>query len=65
MIASAFVIYRNRDDDGDMNIEGPYSICEDIFQFSYNEPQDGVQQRFSQWLNEVVVLGIDQWRRQL
>lgn len=65
MAASAFMEYRDRSEGQEPTLEGPYVICKEVFQFSYNENQTAVEKRFGQWLNEVTLTGLDQWRRQL
>ncbi|HEX9756615.1 MAG TPA: hypothetical protein VGB26_02290 [Nitrospiria bacterium] len=68
MAASAFMEYReyrDKEDDQEPTLEGPYLLCEDVFQFSYNEDKQVVSQRFQEWLNDAVLAGLDQWRRQL
>ena len=65
MAASSFMEYRDRSEDGEVTIEGPYPVCKDIFQFSYNEQEQEIVERFQQWLNDALLVGLDQWRRQL
>lgn len=65
MAVSAFMEYRDRGEEDEIDIEGPYILCKDVFQFSYNESEDSVSDRFEPWLNEVMITGLDQWRRQL
>ncbi|MFQ5615924.1 MAG: hypothetical protein ACE5GO_05630 [Anaerolineales bacterium] len=57
--------YRDRTENDEVTVEGPYSLSEDLFQFSYNEAEQVVVARFENWLNEIVLVGLDQWRRQL
>lgn len=65
LIVSAFILYRNKGDETDTGPEGPFPVCKEVFQFSYQETTQGVKERFIPWLREVVLLGLDQWRRQL
>ena len=65
MVASAFLEFRDRTEDNEVTVEGPYALTEDLFQFSYNESPPVVIDRFERWLDEVVLIGLDQWRRQL
>ncbi len=64
MAASAFVDHRDRSDE-ETTIEGPYPACRELFQFSYRDKNGPLTQRFDKWLAEVILLGLDQWRRQL
>lgn len=67
MAASAFIEFRDRDrsDDEEPRVEGPYVLCEEVFQFAHNEGADAVERRFREWLDDSLVAGLDQWRRQL
>ncbi|CAN2040500.1 Filamentation induced by cAMP protein fic [Candidatus Magnetomoraceae bacterium gMMP-15] len=65
MVASAFIIYRDVNGDNEITVDGPYTICKNIFQFSYNENEDEIKKRFDIWIKNVILFGIDEWRRQL
>ncbi|MHB9024347.1 MAG: Fic family protein [Armatimonadota bacterium] len=65
LAASAFIEYRQRNEDGDVSVEGPYKLCEEVFQFAYTESRETVLERFTDWLNNVILSGFDQWRRSL
>lgn len=63
MAASAFLEYKGEAENGED--EGPYPLCSEPFQFSIKEDKEAILKRFKLWLNEVIVVGLDQWRRQL
>ncbi len=67
MAASAFIAYRDKQkkEKTDGGVSTPNALSEDCFQFSYSEKEASVAERFKQWLNEVVLLGLDHWRRQV
>jgi Fic family protein len=65
MAVSAFMEYRGRSEDNEVSLEGPYPVSDDVFQFSFREPEAEVKQRFEDWLNRIILVGLDQWRRQL
>lgn len=66
LAASAFIEYRERSDFENMEEpEGPYPLCTEPFQFSVREDETTILKRFKVWLTQVVVAGLDQWRRQL
>ena len=62
---SAFIQYRDYNDDGQATLEGPHVICDDLFQFSYIEDSDQVEARFNPWLNRCILTGLEEWRKQL
>lgn len=65
LAVSAFVEYRDRDETGTAIIDNPHRICQEVFQFSYQEQPDDVEARFIPWLDDVILAGLDEWRRQL
>jgi hypothetical protein len=48
-----------------VSVDGPYPVCREIFQFSYKEEEKNVRSRFEKWLRDVILFGVDEWRRQL
>lgn len=65
MAVSAFMEFRDRKEDSEVSVDGPHAISREVFEFSYNESVEVIEQRFERWLSEVIVIGLDQWRRQL
>ncbi len=65
MVASSFIIYRDVNGDNEVTVDGPYSISKNIFQFAYNEGENEISKRFYIWIKNVILFGIDEWRRQL
>jgi hypothetical protein len=64
MAASAFALYRDRQEEESV-VNGPYALCDSVFQFTYTEDIDHITERFRAWLAPVLRNGLDQWRRQL
>lgn len=62
---SAFVEYRDRSEGGEPVVDGPYQIMDELFQCYYNENENQIVSRFEKWLETVVLLGLEHWRRQL
>ncbi len=65
LAASAFLEYREKAEDEETRIVGPYDVARESFQFSYQEDPDLIKQRFDNWLRETIVIGLEQWRQQL
>jgi Fic family protein len=65
MAGSAFILYRDMNGDKEVTVDGPYTVSKNIFQFAYNENQHEISSRFDIWIKDVVLFGIDEWRRQL
>ena len=64
MAASAFLQFKDATEDGYVD-EALHTLCTDIFQFSYNDPETLIMERYEAWMNEVILTGLDQWRRQI
>jgi fido (protein-threonine AMPylation protein) len=65
MAVSGFLEFRSGSDSEDIMPEGPYTVCTDIFQFSYRDQLAEVIERFKPWLEETLLIGLEQWRKQL
>jgi hypothetical protein len=65
MAVTAFMEFRDKKEDGEVSIDGPHVLSREVFQFSYGEQETSVAERFDHWLSNVVLLGLDQWRKQL
>jgi Fic family protein len=65
MAATAFLEHRDRGQDGEIAIDGPHKLSKEIFQYSHKENEDSVVSRFEHFLDEVLLMGLEQWRRQL
>jgi Fic family protein len=65
IVVSAFIIYRDVSGDEKVSTDGPYTISKNVFQLAYNESEHDIIKRFDIWLKDVVLFGIDEWRRQL
>ncbi len=63
--ASAYLEYRQRAAEDEISVEGPYALCDQVFQFAYSESKDKVIARFGGWIERVILAGLDQWRRSL
>jgi Fic family protein len=61
--ASAFMKVRDKGEEGVVADEGPYALTDEIFQFAYNEDEEVVRQRFNLWFRDVVLAGVEMWRR--
>ena len=64
MVASAFLQFKDAGEDGEAE-EAQHTLCTDIFQFSYNDPEPLIVERYEAWMNEIILTGLDQWRRQI
>ena len=65
LVATAFLEYRQTEEDGKTATDGLRALCEEPFEFSYFDEPQRLEARFRKWLNDVILMGLDDWRRQL
>jgi len=65
MAISAFLDFRAEEETLEINYDGPYAICSNIFQFSYKDEEKKLLARYKDWLEECILIGLEQWRKQL
>ena len=49
LAVSAFIEYRQHNEGGDISVEGPYKLSDEVLQFAYTESEEKVIERFSLW----------------
>ena len=52
---------RVRDDNGGYETEGEAALSDEVFQFNYKENLEDVQERFQEWLEQVIERGLAAW----
>ena len=67
VLGCAAMIYTKEEkaESGDKNIGEIHSLSEEPFEFSYVEDATDVQRRFRQWLDRIVLLGLNRWQKSL
>jgi Fic family protein len=65
MAANAFFARRDVDEDGRSDTGPIASLAKTPFSFTYREKVPEIERRFAIWLNEVLAIGMEEWRRQL
>jgi fido (protein-threonine AMPylation protein) len=65
MAVSAFLEFRSGTESDEVMPVGPYPANTDIFQFSYRDEPAQVIERFKPWLEDTILIGLEQWRKQL
>lgn len=65
MAISAFLDFRTGPEAVELSYDGPYAICSNIFQFSYRDEEKQLMNRYKDWLEESILIGLEQWRKQL
>ena len=65
LAVSACLFRREQTESGDREIAGLTPLSSEIFQVNYAEPADQAAARFSAWIEEVLVRGLETWRQGL
>ena len=64
LVAVSMCFYRRqRDDDGESQIIELQPVTDSVFQINYEEAAESVKERFRSWLEDSLVMGLDQWNR--
>ena len=65
MAVSALLDFRVEEETAEASYDGPYAMCSNIFQFSYEDEENQLLNRYKDWLEETILIGLEQWRKQL
>ncbi len=65
MAVSAFSYEKDEDEDGERRVINTHKICNNTFQFSYNEDFREIEHRFKEWLIESIHSGLQFWKEDL
>ena len=65
MAVSAFSYEKDEDEDGERRVTNIHKICDDTFQFSYNEDYREIEHRFKEWLIKSITNGLEIWKGDL
>ena len=64
LVAVSMCFYRRQqDDDGENQIIELQPVSDDVFQINYEESAEAVKERFSSWLEDSLIMALDQWNR--
>jgi hypothetical protein len=66
MICTACGYRRSSSDETNpTSVEDLQPLSTTPFEFTYQEDQESLEDRFKKWLDEVLILGIDYWQKGL
>lgn len=65
LVAGAFIEFRDDESSEDSQVPEVHTIVTEPFQFTYMEKTQEVAGRFSRWLDNALLAGLDHWRAQL
>ncbi|MEQ9234815.1 Fic family protein [Coleofasciculus sp. E2-BRE-01] len=66
LVCSACAYYRDNTEEGEWNISEIQALTDSPFQFSYADDEGGnLIERFKQWLEDVILTGLEYWNKSL
>lgn len=65
LVCSACAYHRDDSDEGERNTNDIQALTDSLFQFSYADDESRVMNRFRQWLEDVIVTGLEYWNKSL
>ncbi|MBC1223423.1 Fic family protein [Nostoc sp. UCD120] len=65
LVCSACAYHRDNVEDGERNISDIQALADSPFQFSYADEEGNLTERFKQWLEDVIVTGLEYWNKSL
>lgn len=61
LTCTACAYHRDETEEGDKNISDIQTLADSPFQFSYADEESNLTERFKQWLDDVIVAGLEYW----
>lgn len=65
LVCNACAYHRDNSGEDERNINDIQSLTESPFQFSYADEEGNLIERFNQWLEDVVVTGLEYWNKSI
>lgn len=65
LVCTACAYHREDSEEGERNISDIQSLTDSPFQFSYADDQENLIERFNQWLENVILAGLDYWNNSI
>lgn len=65
LVCTACAYQKNDSEEGEQNISDIQPLVDSPFQFSYADEEENLNKRFSQWLEDVIVNGLEYWNKSI
>ncbi len=65
LVCSGCAYHRDEAEEGERNTNDIQALSDSVFQFSYADQEDRLVNRFKEWLEEVIVNGLEYWNESL
>lgn len=65
LVCTACAYHRDEAEEGERNISDIQSLIDSPFQFSYADEEENLIERFKQWLEDVILTGLEYWNKSI
>lgn len=65
LVCTGCAYHRDDSEEGERNISDIQSLADSPFQFSYADEEENLVDRFKQWLEDVIVTGLEYWNKSI
>lgn len=65
LVCTACAYHRDNTEEGESNISEIEKLTDSPFQFSYADEEENLVERFKQWLEDVVLTGLEYWNKSI
>jgi Fic family protein len=65
LVCNACAYHRDDGEEGERNISDIQSLTDSPFQFSYADEEENLVERFKQWLEDVILTGLEYWNKSI
>lgn len=65
LVCTACAYHRDDSEEGERNISDIQALTDSPFQFSYADEQQNLVERFQQWLEDVIMAGLEYWNKSI
>jgi hypothetical protein len=65
LVCTACAYHRDDSEEDKSNISDIESLTDSPFQFSYADEEDNLIERFKQWLEDVILTGLEYWNKSI
>jgi Fic family protein len=65
LVCTACAYHRDNSEEGERSISDIQSLTDSPFQFSYADEEENLLERFKQWLEDVILTGLEYWNKSI
>ncbi|MGF1574699.1 MAG: Fic family protein [Cyanophyceae cyanobacterium] len=65
LVCTACAYHREESEEGERNISDIQPLSDSLFQFSYADEEENLVERFKQWLEDVILTGLEYWNKSI